>query len=746
MKRNKIFSPSLLLEGIKQTKVIGICFVIISLMASCAYPILRLISYVSMSNEELNIQPDFTIGFKTFILPTFIMQYLIPITMIFFLFSFMNSRKASDFYHSIPLSRNCVYITYTAVTLIWSLAIIITSTFLSYLIYACTPKIIISLDFIWPTIISSFVLAMLTTSVALIAKGLSGTIFTNIVISCIIMFLPRAIIFLYTASVNSAVKIADVSFMSFADIGNNIAFAPFAYYTKLSNTQVMPFNNAGTLWYSAILAIVYFALGFVLHKFRKSETAGRSSSYKAVQMVIRILLGAIPLLLISVAFASGQEVVSEIWFIGIVISLLIYFLYELITTKSAKKLLTAIPFYAISVVLNIIFILLCLGARDAIINDIPQISDISSVSITSDTLYQNDWYYADNYYKYKTQNLELKDKELINILQSSLVENVEKVKAGESLYGDKTEQFEVIYHCTSGRNIKRTVYVNNVKYGMSNGSVVRSQLEKNEAYLKSITSLPTDKEIGYISFDQGYDSGFTEQDIKDLWSTYKEEYSAASNEDKAALSSYGDYSDYTDIIPVLAISGYVGVNDFTEHYLIIPEITPKTYNKLINSHMSNCIRDGIVSRITSSVNNTGNIFMLYFIDVKEPENYFMMTYSNENLNTTSSVEGSFERYGLNYSGIDIDKKYLPELCNIVNIITSSVSDNVDINNGNLIQCGVVIVPDFEYDYDENGNIIGYSGASESEIIYVNITNEQYNEINNILKKVCDYTEYKASEN
>ena len=76
MKRNKFFSPALMLEGIKQTRVVGICFAIISVLASCGYPLLRLISYASMDYDTLKAQPYFTIDIATFSMPIFLILAL----------------------------------------------------------------------------------------------------------------------------------------------------------------------------------------------------------------------------------------------------------------------------------------------------------------------------------------------------------------------------------------------------------------------------------------------------------------------------------------------------------------------------------------------------------------------------------------------------------------------------------------------------------------------------------------------
>lgn len=135
MKRNKFFSPALMLEGIKQTKVVGICFAIVSILLSCYFPFLKI-----MESSANYWKSDVIMDLGSFVLPIFVLQYLMPIVVVFVLFNFMNSRKASDFYHSIPLSKTCIYVTYTIVALLWSLAVILVSTFLSYYLYSFAPK------------------------------------------------------------------------------------------------------------------------------------------------------------------------------------------------------------------------------------------------------------------------------------------------------------------------------------------------------------------------------------------------------------------------------------------------------------------------------------------------------------------------------------------------------------------------------------------------------------------------------
>lgn len=665
----------------------------------------------------------------------------------------MNIRKASDFYHSIPLSKTCVYLTYTVTALIWSIVTVVVSTLLSFTIYALSLKTVINIEFVWPTIISSIILAMLVASIALLAKGLSGTIFTNIIITLIIMFLPRVIILLYTTAINTSVKITDVSFMSLTDIYNNIIFAPFIYNNSFLIEKTAPILNASTQWYSLILAIIYFVIGFFIHKFRKSESAGKSAAYKGVQPVVRILLGSIPLLLISFNLACGLKVYTEFWLIGILVSLLAYFLYELITTKSAKKLLISIPFYLIAILANAIFIIACVSERNFILNDIPEPSEISSVSISYNNDYLNVVYINDNYYKYKTENIKYDDKGLIDHLQSSLVETVEKVKEDDfsKFYSENYIYYDVIFHCSSGRDIKRRVYVNINKLGGSENLSLDSYIHKNKEYENAIYSLPTDKELKSINIDTS-NIDFSKDELNELWKIYKEEFNSASNEDKNMLS-YRDndiYNNYNiDNTTSIVTIGYVGMNSFSQHYLIDAKITPKTYNKYLDKTMSKLIKDNIVDTVKKN-ESSAEYFRLDFSDLKNKDNYFTLEYYNDNvgdedLMMNPSVDGTLKRYNVNYTDSGIDKKYISDLRKISNIIINAISEDVDVEKDNLIQCSLSTNVNLEYSYDGD-RINGYSMSSQSQTVYVNITDEQYDEINRILSKCSNHTNYVEPEN
>ena len=233
---------------------------------------------------------------------------------------------------------------------------------------------------------------------------------------------------------------------------------------------------------------------------------------------------------------------------------------------------------------------------------------------------------------------------------------------------------------------------------------------------------------------------------------YKEEFNSASNEDKNMLS-YRDndiYNNYNiDNTTSIVTIGYVGMNSFSQHYLIDAKITPKTYNKYLNKTMSKLIQDNIVDTVKKN-ESSAEYFRLDFSDLKNKDNYFTLEYYNDNvgdedLMMNPSVDGTLKRYNVNYTDSGIDKKYISDLRKISNIIINAISEDVDVEKDNLIQCSLSTNVNLEYSYDGD-RISGYSMNSQSQTVYVNITDEQYDEINRILSKCSNHTNYVEPEN
>lgn len=520
MPKNKIFSISLMLEGIKQTKAIGIFALIITLLGSCARPVLSIVQYGISSYNSFS-----SIDLSEFAVFIFFAWVIFPIILVISLFSFMNKRNASDFYHAIPLNRTCVYTSYSAAVAFWGIVSIVSCSFISYILYQIAViDFFMPFDFIGKTILASLIAMLLSMSVTLLAKGLSGTEFANIIITFLIMFAPRISLMFFVETTLRTAYIIPAYTVELANPTWNILLIPFSNSDYGYFTEVI--TRPSTLIYSSVLAVVYYILGLIVHKFRKSETAGTSASYRGVQIAVRSIIGFMPLIPLCVGIVTKKPVITAGYFLILVTaSVLLYFLYELVTTKSGKKLLTAIPMYLIVIGLSCVFTFGSLLLRNSMLNDIPSVSEIESVSLTCILGYSryNDKEIID--YKFK-------DADMIKVLQSSLVDNVNYIESQKDIYDIYDEDYRcysVVFHTTSGRDIQRDIYVRN-----SEDISVYILNDKN--YLKWVTELPPENDIQFVDF-VNYDTGYTKDanSCSEAWDMYKQEYSALTNEQKFEL-------------------------------------------------------------------------------------------------------------------------------------------------------------------------------------------------------------------
>lgn len=764
MKKNKFFSFALMREGIKQTMGVGITLLIVSMFVSGYLPFV-----IMFQNNGYHT----TVPFENFFAPIFLMGYILPMIFIFALFGFMNKRNSSDFYHSVPLNRSCVYITYTVTAMLWCTFITTVSTLFSYMMYFVNSKITISPLFIGNTIGTTFVLMLLIASIALVAKGLSGTTFSNIAIMFLLMFLPRIIIALLTSAIQLAAPVVQIGSIPLADVNCNIIFLPISWISVGVDSWKI---DSATIWYSLILAAVYLVSGFFIHKVRKSETAETGSSFKWVQHVVRSLIGIVPTFLIIYPLAARMERLSSSpIIIGIVVSLLAYFLYELATTRSAKKLLYAIPLYLVVVVFGFAFVLGSHAISNSIVGYVPTLSEVKSVSVGYGYRNYNDYDKQREpipYNSYMLEKCEYNDKEMIDILCSSLADDVKYIQEGtfnkyryygyssspkNTLYG--VQSYSVTFHCKDGNDVQRTVYLLNMDYYFTEqDGQTSNQLEKliknSDNYKNAVTKLPDDKEINTINlsvyFNDAVGRESPQNELEELWKTYKEEYNTLSTDDKAKLNS-----DNYDVLNI-RILGYIGTDSFFSQYHISADKTPKTLQKL--SDLYNKYKTGNSSQELEQV--------LSGIDIKKNFSVLMQNIDvggcdDLNMNNDTAF---LDEHGNNYVNVTIPgKQYISKvykgtlteddyaefphdfqvggadfdnLKKAVKILTDAAQRECNLADKRTFI--VEIYTEYRsYESEEDGEKFMYSEGETTQFL-INLTAEQYKELYDTLMK-ADHT-------
>ncbi|MDD6489697.1 MAG: hypothetical protein PUG48_07780, partial [Clostridia bacterium] len=443
-------------------------------------------------------------------------------------------------------------------------------------------------------------------------------------------------------------------------------------------------------------------------------------AFKGVRHVIRSLIGIVPTLMICYPLASKQNMNIPLLILGIGISILAYFIYELIATKNAKKLLYAIPFYLIVVVFDLAFIFGSQAIGNSIINDVPVQSDIQSVSVICIDQNYND--YIKVYQKCKAKTIDYENKELIKILSDAFNSNVATIKKGSQIDTNFHSVYRVDFHCKDGKNISRKVYIpiddntDNSEETLYNK--IYRLMKSDENFRKAGTVFPEDNEVKkvYITDDVGavYSSQFTNEEIQKVWQTFRNEYVSMSYENKVKACGYDTkYISYFRIY----VQGYTGVDAFYNEYNISQNLTPRTYKIVIEilSKYQKPISSDVADIILSGINEN------HYFDI-----------SVEKVN---NMDGNSMSY-IPEMVTTLNKKDFENFAKAVKILTDAAQKDCDMSKDNvyLVRFNVDVeempVQRFE---DVNG---GSYSSSDFEC-FVNLTDEEYNKYCSIYD---DFTE------
>ncbi len=426
--KNKLFSKGLYVESLRQLKVAGIIALVLLLFSAVATPV---VDYMMYSSDSINAVDTAAPNMEETAKQTVVNYEIIlasltdlmlwgPVFAVI-LFGQFNRRVASDFYHSLPYTRLCTYISFTAGVLTWLFAIGIMYSAASVTVHLCMPFMyIVSFAGMFDYILTCIAMIFLLTFGVICAMSLTGTVLSNIVVAGIIIFGPRTALIAICGAIESLAPVLSVS-DSFFGVDFNVLFGMFSYTND-------PFvGNLGKDIYSIILALGYLALGAYFFTVRKSETAGQTAGNKYLQDAIRIAVAFAISAVATILLITDTADISVI--LLYVFALIVYFVFELVTKKNFKSLLRTLPGIGIVAALNIVLALVCFGGAAIVHSYTPTADDIKGFYIMSD---DPDYYMGDkSYSQYAssfTEKILISDGEAKEMVCEALAESIEESK------------------------------------------------------------------------------------------------------------------------------------------------------------------------------------------------------------------------------------------------------------------------------------------------------------------------------
>ncbi len=580
--KNKFFSYSLFKEGFRQTRLIGLVGLITVLA------ITGLIWFGSFADDfdYIMVNQNYNCLYGVEVSSVLLLQYCVicPL-MVLFLFRFLNRRDASDVYHALPHSRECVTISYFSSVMAWNVITTLSTILLVAGLYGFSPGMTVSLPQLFSFGFNMLSAQLFVGAAVLFAMSITGTGFSNVTVSLLVIFLPRLVITALSGMMETACVIVDMAkqypFLNPAlNLASGIPITAFQTLAtgsgdSLLQCVIQPKNGGYTLG----VGLVYLIAAVWLMRVRKSETAGKSSPNRVLQGVYRIALGIVlGLLPVFVVFQGvmndGNFALSDIVIVLILLFIvaLFYFLFELITTKKAKNMVKAIPGFAVVLIIDAALLGITLGLSNQLLDYLPTAQQMDAVYLLN----------ADeNYFDARCADIPLEDESTKTLVVKTLEETVKLVQGGrlhrdaDVLYGNYEEE--------GSTSIK-------VKIAGNGGDQYRYLLMKTEYYDYLVKELESHQDFRKILYEiptpkthtmtlNVYNNSFVlkEQEMETLYAMMVEEAKNLPFEQWYALAKSIHYMSRDRVFDIATTVEEQG-ETYSLTYPITKELFPKTFD------------------------------------------------------------------------------------------------------------------------------------------------------------------------
>lgn len=290
-------------------------------------------------------------------------------------FSYLFSRKKTDYFHSLPMKReHLFFLRWLNGLLFYLVPYILCMVICTILLGSSGLTTHMYYQNLWTGFLYNLVIFLLIYHTAILAVMLTGQILVAIA--------GFGILLSYTVIVNYLVPVYMQSFYSTYDTQNMTTLGFLRYLSPLNVWTDLAANGRFVSWLAAVLLMAaMFAASFILYRIRPSEVAGNSITFPVSRPVIRILL-VIPFsLYVALAFHEMAEWASAFWSIfGLAIfALLIHALIEIIYDFDIRSALHHWPQLAGCFVVGLAFLGFFLTDPLHLDSRLPPINNVSAV-------------------------------------------------------------------------------------------------------------------------------------------------------------------------------------------------------------------------------------------------------------------------------------------------------------------------------------------------------------------------------
>lgn len=543
------------LESIRRLTRVGLILFALSVIAS-------IIVSIQYCNSAYH---DSVPSLSKMFLPLIVFIYAGGILLAMEGFSFLNRRRDSDFYHSLPVARKKLFWSITLAAFTWIAATVLGSVLFTTIVFTITKTPFVQLYSLFA--VPYFTIAtILVFAAAAIAMNLTGTIITGLGLTVLILGLFRFVQFSVARGI-----VANTQIIGWLDLPwyltpvTNIATGQIAQLLRpmLRQTLYTPVN----VIYSAVLAGIELLIARRLFERRPSELAEHGAKNAASQTVFACL-SMIPVLMLLSSGVVSQRNVSIPIIIGVAVG--IYVIYQIIVLRQTKKVLLSLPWLLIPLAIGVAGLFGTQGITKAMVNTIPRAADVAYVQFPGSSRGTE----RITYQEYLVSKVEFSDPDIIQYSVDTLADNLSSIRQ----YGYVNYSYDpdsgnflttepVTFVMKNGQRISRVLtYLNQ--------HALQGARESNSAYQAAIRTLPPESAVCYIQGEDPFKGGFASSQA--VLNTYYKELAKlgfVANDVYRTYDPNNQYSvDEDQYFGSLMVSGYVGMTRYSDYYNIRREM------------------------------------------------------------------------------------------------------------------------------------------------------------------------------
>ncbi|MBQ9748929.1 MAG: hypothetical protein IJV98_09110 [Clostridia bacterium] len=578
----QFFSGKLYLQALRKVRTLGIAMLICITALNLFLPIMGIsrnyalqdVEYVIKNEEDIvysytdMYRPRITeiedIGFAPFL---WALVFFAPL-LVYVMFSFLQERRQSDFYHALPQKRVCVYLSMIAAVMTWLAGTVVISTLLNTLLWSFAKLYTFTVWTVLGNLVFYTVLSFFVASFMALASTVTGTPTSAVLAFGFLTLFPRYAILLFKSALEDMCSIL-VHTRDMLSLWSFDRWIVTAWWDGFAQDGF--FSDPAVLVYSLIASLVVFAAAGFCYHIRRSESAGRSAPNAVLQHVYRILFTSAAA--IALPFAIIMDGIDDYVFLLLLLVFVVYVLYELMTVKKIRSMLRSLKLIWVPFVVCFAFAGSVFVANALVYSIRPEADEVESVAFLD--LYGN----TTGCYGERLIYLNsCQDPEVIALC----VDALHGVLDDEYRHMDRNA-IDISYRLKNGRTIDRhlSVPVDFWEKVITSDALRDTYFALPESYRKiDITPFPIPNDTGSIK-------GQYEMMQETVWNTFVSEYESLTDAEKLRMIRYSDnygyrWDGFVIRLTVEEPSDRYGTWEMDFRYVLTPDLVPRTVEMLLS--------------------------------------------------------------------------------------------------------------------------------------------------------------------